>query len=263
MARTPQRTAHSNLIVTSGDLITGDDVAPGGVGGVLTLEGGTASLPDSAAGSMVLRPGLPTGSGARAVVNVTNNGGADFDAILQLTSQGANAEDIRMFVGTRDPNGLVVGNPGDLYVRHNGATSTIKINTGAGDSNTTWTDLLAGQGFLDTRSTPLLTGSATSAGGTVNFTIATGFPRPMIEFLDVEATSNTVSSDVRFYRDAARTSLVYEALARDAFTAPFVDATPWVGYNRAGDLESNTLYGRITNNGANASTYSIRVRMRE
>jgi hypothetical protein len=263
MARTPQRTAHANLIVTSGDLITGDDAAPGGGGGVLVLEGGTASAVDSPAGGVLLRPGLPNGDGLRALVNITNNGGADSVAILQLTSQGANAEDVRVFVGTRDPNGLIAGNPGDLYIRHNGTSSTIKINTGASDSNTVWTNLLAGQGVFDTRAAPLLTGSATSAGGTVDFTIVTGFPTPLIEFLDVAAVGNTVTSDIRFYRDAARTSLVYEALARDAFTTPFVDATPWAGYNRAGDLESNTLYGRITNNGANASTYNIRLRMKE
>lgn len=263
MAITPQRTAHRNLIVTSGDLITGDDDAPGGNGGVLTLEGGTANAVDSAAGGIVLRPGLPTGDGLRALVNITNNGGADSVAILQLTSQGANAEDIRIFVGTRDPNGVVAGNPGDLYIRHSAAASTIKINTGVSDNSTVWTSLLAGHDVLDTRAAPLVTGSATSGGGTVNFTIATGFSTPLIEFLDVEANGNTTTSDIRFYRDAARTSLVYEALARDAFTAPFVDATPWAGYNRSGDLESNTLYGRITNNGANASTYDIRVRMRE
>lgn len=263
MARTPQRTAHRDLIVTAGDLITGDDAAPGGGGGVLTLEGGQASLPDSAGGGVVIRPGLPTGDGLRAIVNITNNGGADTVAVLQLTSQGANGEDIRVFVGTRDPNGVVPGNPGDLYLRHSGTSSTLKINAGVSDSNTVWVNLLAGQGVLDTRSAPLATGSAASGGGTVDFTIVVGFATPLVEFLDVQANGNTVNSDVRFYRDAARTSLVYEALARDAFTTPFVDATPWAGYNRAGDLESNTLYGRITNNGANASTYSVRARMKE
>jgi hypothetical protein len=64
--------------------------------------------------------------------------------ILQLTSQGTNAEDVRLFVGTRTPNGLVSGNPGDLYVRHNGTSSSLSLNTGAADSNTTWLDLGTG-----------------------------------------------------------------------------------------------------------------------
>ena len=260
MPRSPQRTMRQNLIVTSGDAIIGDG-ATGGAGGVLVLEGGTANAPNSAAGGIELRPGTPTGAGARAIVNVTNNGGADTVAVLQITSQGSNAEDFRIFVGTRDPNGTVVGNPGDLYVRHSAANSTIKINAGVSDFNTVWVDLITG--IFDTRSSPTLTGSATSGGGTVDFTIAVGFPTPLVEFLDVQAVGNTVDSDIRFYRDAARTSLIYETLARDAFTTPFVDATPWAGYNRAGDLESNTLYGRITNNGANASTYNVRVRAKE
>lgn len=261
MARTPQRTLLQTFTVTGGDLIAGDS-ATGGNGGNLILEGGAGSGTNSTGGSVLLRQGLPTGSGARGIVNITNNGGADSVAILQLTSLGANGEDVRVFVGTRNPNGNVSGNPGDLYVRHSGTSSSLSINSGATDGNTTWT-ILNGPAVFDTRSTPTVTGSANSGGGTVDFTIVTGLTAPLIEFLDVTANGNTVSSDIRFYRDSARTSLVYEVLARDAFTTPFVDATPWAGYNRAGDLESNTLYGRITNNGANASTYDVRIRMKE
>lgn len=142
MARTPQRTFNQDLIVTSGDAITGDD-ATGGAGGTLELEGGDAAAASGAAGgSVIVHPGTPDGAGAKGIVNVRNNtGDADTTPILQLTSQGTNAEDIRLFVGTQDPNGTVSANPGDVYVRHNGTSSTVKVNTGAADANTTWTDL--------------------------------------------------------------------------------------------------------------------------
>jgi len=142
MARTPQRTLNQDLIVTSGDAITGDD-STGAAGGTLELEGGDAAAASgAAAGSVILHPGVPDGAGAKGIVNIRNNtGDNDTTPILQITSQGTNAEDIRLFVGTRDPNGTVSGNPGDVYVRHNGTSSTVKVNTGAADANTTWTDL--------------------------------------------------------------------------------------------------------------------------
>jgi hypothetical protein len=149
MARTPQRTLNQDLIVTSGDAITGDD-STGSAGGTLELEGGDAAPASGAGGGGVLiHPGVPDGAGAKGIVNVRNNAGDnDTTPILQLTSQGTNAEDIRIFVGTQDPSGTVSANPGDVYVRHNGTTSTVKVNTGAADANTTWTDLAGGSGAL-------------------------------------------------------------------------------------------------------------------
>jgi|GEM_PF-2262778 len=142
MAQTPFRQPGKDLEVTDGNVITGADDSQGGD---LTLEGGTSSSGNNDAGDVVIRPGLPNGSGARGIVNVTNNGGADTDPILQLTSEtGANVEDSRFFVGTRDPHTNVTGNPGDVYITHNGTSSTVSVNTGAGDANTTWTDLAGG-----------------------------------------------------------------------------------------------------------------------
>ena len=141
MARTPYRTLHQNFIVTAGDLITGDD-ATGAAGGSLTLEGGTATAASgAAAGGVLIRPGLPDGAGARGIINLTNNGGNDDVPVLQLTSQGTNSEDVRLLVGTRSPSAAVSANPGDLYLRHNGVVSTLYVNNGAADANTTWLDL--------------------------------------------------------------------------------------------------------------------------
>jgi hypothetical protein len=130
-----------NFIVTTGDTIIGDGDT-GSDGGDVEIEGGDATVASGGdAGDVIIRPGLPDGIGDRGIVNVTNNGGDDSVPVLQLTSEGANAEDIRLMVGTRDPSATVSGNPGDIYVRHNGTSSSLKINTGAVDANTTWTDL--------------------------------------------------------------------------------------------------------------------------
>jgi hypothetical protein len=77
------------------------------------------------------------------------------------------------------------------------------------------------------------------------------------KYLNVVANSNTVLTDIEFFADAARTRLVYQALAKDAFTSAFVDGTPFALFDLAGGLELNTIYYRLTNDGANASTYNI------
>ncbi len=66
---------------------------------------------------------------------------ADTSPITRLTSTGgANGAQSRIFVGTRDPNGVVTGNPGDRYIRVDAANSNEYINTSAGPG-TTWTAL--------------------------------------------------------------------------------------------------------------------------
>lgn len=71
--------------------------------------------------------------------------GPDGDTVAQFSveTQGANGAKIFQFTGTRDPNGLVTGNPGDLYFRKSGANSAIYVNTGAAPANTVWTALAA------------------------------------------------------------------------------------------------------------------------
>ena len=70
----------------------------------------------------------------RLAVTDTN---ADTVAPFSVETTGANGAKIAFFSGTRDPNGLVTGNPGDMYFRANGVLSRPYINTGAG-AGTTW-----------------------------------------------------------------------------------------------------------------------------
>ncbi len=76
--------------------------------------------------------------------------------------------------------------------------------------------------------------------------------------LRVKANGDTVDSDVQFFADAAMADQIYLAQDLDCFTAPHhVDAESWACCSIVNDLEADKLYYRITNNGANASTYDI------
>lgn len=76
-----------------------------------------------------------------------NTGGADADtsAITRHESSGGpNGAASRMFVGTRNPSGVITGNPGDYYRRVDGVSSALYVNVGAAIGNTVWTMLGVG-----------------------------------------------------------------------------------------------------------------------
>jgi len=85
-----------------------------------------------------------------------------------------------------------------------------------------------------------------------------GFDYGQIMALRVKANSNTVLSTIEFFSDAAHSYRIYYAAAKNCYTAPYHrDGTPWAAFEFGHNLESQNLYYKITNNGANASTYDI------
>lgn len=113
---------------------------------------------------------------------------------------------------------------------------------------------------FDNRGSPVTTPSAASGGGTAEGEIFLGMAAPTGSQIEIIANSNTVLTDVELFADAARSILVYQALAKDAFTTPFEDGTPFALFRPMANLELRRVYYRLTNNGANPSTYSIRLR---
>lgn len=109
---------------------------------------------------------------------------------------------------------------------------------------------------FDNRGEATLTDTATSGGGTVDFSIVIGFETPDVQYLRIVARGNTVDSDVQLFRDAARSDQIYQAINQDMFTSAYVDTDPWPAYNTS-NLENRTIYGTITNNGGNDSQYDI------
>ena len=90
--------------------------------------------------------------GISAGWNVQSSGkfsqpGADTAFVLERESVGTNGEISALFIGDRDPNGNVTGDPGDEYVRVDGVDTTRYIHTGAAPSNSDWTDLATGGDF--------------------------------------------------------------------------------------------------------------------
>lgn len=78
-------------------------------------------------------------------VNVFQNsgGGSDTLPFMEWRHQTTNGANIQWFQGTRDPNGVVTGNEGDLYVRASGTSSSVFQRRTAG-SGTSWASLSAG-----------------------------------------------------------------------------------------------------------------------
>jgi hypothetical protein len=69
----------------------------------------------------------------------TEDSGGDTVAPLTLKSNSTfNGAATKCFVGDRDPNGNVTGNPGDTYTRANGAQSNRYLHRGASANNTDW-----------------------------------------------------------------------------------------------------------------------------
>lgn len=263
-----QTTGGLNIIVSSTDQIQGEDAAAGlilslrgGDSSAGNNPGGTARLQGGAGdgsgdgGNVLVRPGVSGGSGEVGFVQVTNNGADDDRPILRLTSEGANAATVHLYTGTRDPTGAVSAlAAGDLYIRNDG---TMYQASAAGPGS--WT-ALGGGGIaeqVDSFGSALTTGNATASGGTVDFTVAVGVPYGELKHLRVVANGTCADCDVQFFRDSARTDEIYALVGGDPSTQ-LVDRNP--GTMRGDDgsaLESNTLYGRITNNDAGDSTFDV------
>lgn len=113
--------------------------------------------------------------------------------------------------------------------------------------------------WFDTRGAAEVTASAAAGGGTVDGSIDLGVGIGIMAGLQVTANGNTVNSDIKFFSDAALTNRIYLAAGKDCFTSPHEDRTSWGMFSFGNDLEDRKLYYKITNNGANPSTYDIEV----
>lgn len=71
----------------------------------------------------------------------------DTGAIVTTANSGANGASTRDFVGTRDPEGNVTGNPGDRYHRVNGVNSGLFIFKAASAGMAGWVEAVTGSGF--------------------------------------------------------------------------------------------------------------------
>lgn len=107
------------------------------------------------------------------------------------------------------------------------------------------------QRYLITSPTEL-TGTVTLGGGVATGSVAVDLDEGVVWSLMLEAAGNTVDTDIELYRDAGMTDLVWSASAVDAYTNPYQkDFIPW------GEFTDRKVYYKVTNNGANDSTYTM------
>jgi len=116
---------------------------------------------------------------------------------------------------------------------------------------------------FDNRGAPLTTGNATGGGGTTNFTMDVGASYGELKYLRVRtATGACADATIQFFYDAARTPVtgeIYDAENKDTSTTNgWVDRNPATMMGDDGTaLESNTLYGTITNVDVDDATFSV------
>lgn len=74
----------------------------------------------------------------------------DTAPLFVMTTGGANGELTEFFVGDRSPEGIVSTQPGDIYYRNSGVTSTMYIHRAAGSGNTGWSPTVTTDGSAST-----------------------------------------------------------------------------------------------------------------
>lgn len=126
--------------------------ADGGTGGAFVVNAGDGGIGRGAGntggdgGSITLTAGGAGGATASASaggyghIDVATAGGTDGEYVLSIASAGTNNAQTFVHVGDQDPSATVSGVAGSLYVRVDGASSGMYINTSAG-TGTTWTAL--------------------------------------------------------------------------------------------------------------------------
>lgn len=99
----------------------------------------------------------------------------------------------------------------------------------------------------------ITTALALAGGGTVDGSINLGVDSGSNWRLSVKALMDTVNTSIEFFSDVGLTDRLYFAPNKDCYTSPHDDRVPWW----FGTLTSGLIYYRLTNHGANNSTYEL------
>ena len=112
---------------------------------------------------------------------------------------------------------------------------------------------------FDNRGSPVVTPQAVSGGGTADFTIDVGRDFGVGIYLRAVSNASSVGGIIQLFRDVARTDFVYQGTF---VGVDHIERTPFTAMGDDGsNLESTTLYGRMTNSGGIDSTYNVELVM--
>lgn len=187
----------SALTTGSRNIIIGETaVAFEGAAGNDSLNIGGTILGDLA--NRRVRIGAPASLATQTSVLRVDNVGADTVPVLELASLGSNGAITKVRSGTRNPDGVVSGNAGDLYTRKKGATSTLYVNVSVTDPGTAWMSVSDFVGLTREQRSTTVVVTLTALGGTAAISgPAAGFVRviqsPCINASDsVSALATTI-----------------------------------------------------------------------
>lgn len=121
---------------------------------------------------------------------------------------------------------------------------------------------------FDNRGAPITSPVAAASGGTADFDIPLGLPFGHAIWFRLESVAGSVGGKIEIFADSSRTKQIYFGnLGRYDSNNNFIpeplliEGTPWAAIADDGsNLESDTLYCRVTNDGTVASTYTMEMR---
>ena len=112
---------------------------------------------------------------------------------------------------------------------------------------------------FDNRGSPI-TSPAAAPAGTADFTVPLGLPSGSATWFKLVSVTGSVGGNIKIYSDVARTKLIYEA---NFTTTEHIEGTPWSSIaDDATDLESDTLYCTVRNDGSLTSTYTMQMQFK-
>lgn len=167
-------------------LTAGDGGVTSGNGGTVNITGGSA-ITSGDGGNINIVAGASDAASTPGSVLISTAGVNldEEDRIVRFRNAGTNGETFDVYSGTSDPSGVVTALTGSLWVRDDGSTGELYINTSAGGSGTTWQLLSTAAGSRPSigqaepgataANTPiLLSGLTDLGGGTIPSSVPTG-----------------------------------------------------------------------------------------
>lgn len=123
-----------------GDSIEADSLERRNSSGNLVVGSGLGAMEELQLGSTTSLVRAMGDAEVDGLLTVTDSGG-DTSPLLDLDQTGSSAGRSRVFVGSRNPEGNVSANAGDLYVRDSTSDSTVFVFKGTDATNNGWYDL--------------------------------------------------------------------------------------------------------------------------
>ena len=153
--------------------LTGGESGAGatGNGGNVNLTAGGALSTDGDGGTIALTVGANTGTGVQGFVDISGVN-LEGEALVQLTTTGVGGDSVQFFVGDSDPNTVVTGLAGSLFMRDTATGGILYVNESTG-SGTVWSAVAtAANGVLTLQNAYIGGNTIVTSGGEGPFDVS-------------------------------------------------------------------------------------------